>query len=1113
MRPTHTYCLQVVAFIELTYGQLLRHIPAALSGITRQSHVIQVRQADIDALSLTVATPARDALVTVQRREASLHLQCTCDSDTGLLCEFQLQALLQLLENPGLRIFFDADYRSAAIRKAGVAYGLREADDPAALFTVVFEEGQPAIRPVIPGFIPVSPEHLHDLSSRLLVTAAPAEAASLPVEKVLIWTQNRFQDQFQVELAEAGIGRNGKLRPPLQLLNPIDALLLQDAAELLKFYGALTRFQNVHRKPSPEKDLEALQWLVKNPGQLPSYLAPAGNSDPLSPAALRPVKLALKSLQLELIVHRQEALYQVTGKLTIDGKAFNLLETSVVFTYFLLAGNTLHLMTEAGFSPLLHYLQKHRNHLVIHPTGFDAFRKEILDRLGNSTPVRYTFLKPATGRQRAAMGFDAPPRPLIYLDAAGEYIHLTPVMRYGSVEIPVLSSRVIYATDPQGNPFAVPRNESVEIQLASMVILAHPEFQEQPGKDFFYLHRTRFLDDNWFLDAFESWREQGIEIKGFDRIGSVKHNSYKVKVSVSVISGQDWFNTKIDVRFGPEVVPLRKLFRAVKNKTRYIPLDDGTIGLLPEEWLEKFARYLTIGELNRDHLRTARIHFREMETVYDHRYLAPSVRDDIARLSDTLSAFNGIRPVALPDGLRGTLREYQQEGLNWLNCLDELNFGACLADDMGLGKTLQIIAFLLIQRAKHPGTTNLIIAPASLLFNWQEELHKFAPSLSVFCYYGADRYLRPEAFTSYDVILTTYTTVISECNRLKQFPFNYIVLDESQNIKNPDSQRNKAVCALHSRNKIMLTGTPVENNTFDLYGQFSFACPGLLGSRNYFKDHFFIPIDKFKDAARAEELRRRIHPFLLRRTKQQVARQLPEKTEMILYCEMEPSQRQVYDAYAEEFRNYLNHKNDGDLAREQMHILQGLTKLRQLCNSPALLNDAEYYGSSSAKLTVLLEHIETLAPTHKLLIFSQFVGMLNLIRTALEERKIRFCYLTGQTRNRGEVVSRFQEDPEERVFLISLKAGGTGLNLTAADYVFLVDPWWNPAVENQAIDRSHRIGQQQPVVAVRMICPGTIEEKILTLQSAKKELTDGLILAEKNLVKSLTKDDLLGLLT
>ena len=461
--------------------------------------------------------------------------------------------------------------------------------------------------------------------------------------------------------------------------------------------------------------------------------------------------------------------------------------------------------------------------------------------------------------------------------------------------------------------------------------------------------------------------------------------------------------------------------------------------------------------------------------------------------------------------MKAELRDYQREGVNWLNFLDDFNFGGCLADDMGLGKTIQIIAFILSQGEKYGHTTNLVVVPTSLLFNWQEEIEKFAPSLKVFTHYGAEREKSITKMNEYEIVLTSYGMLLSDIRFLKTFRFNYIFLDESQAIKNPNSERYKAARLLQSRNRIVLTGTPVENNTFDLYGQLSFACPGLLGSKQYFKDIYAIPIDKFEYSKRALELQQKIKPFILRRTKKQVAGELPEKTEMVIYCEMNAEQRKIYDNYEQELREFISASNDDEIAKSSMHVLTGLTKLRQICNSPVLLKEG-HSGDNAVKIEILTEQIENKSKEHKILVFSQFVGMLDLIKTELEKKNIPFEYLTGQTKNRGAKVQNFQTNDEVRVFLISLKAGGVGLNLTEADYVYLIDPWWNPAIENQAIDRSHRIGQTKNVVAVRLICTNTVEEKIMNMQKKKHKLAQDLIKTDASFFSNLSKDELLEIL-
>jgi len=341
--------------------------------------------------------------------------------------------------------------------------------------------------------------------------------------------------------------------------------------------------------------------------------------------------------------------------------------------------------------------------------------------------------------------------------------------------------------------------------------------------------------------------------------------------------------------------------------------------------------------------------------------------------------------------------------------------------------------------------------------------------------------------------------------------FDYAILDESQAIKNPASKRYKAARLLNAKNRLALTGTPIENNTVDLFSQFNFVNPGFLGSLNFFKTEFAGPIDKHGDEKKSHLLKKLIYPFLLRRTKEAVASDLPDKVEDLIYCEMDAQQRNVYDAFRNSFREQiLNNIDENGIERSKLQVLAALTQLRLICNSPAILNTEENYGNASIKLKLLMEHISEKTSNHKILVFSQFVKMLTLIRNELDNEKISYEYLDGQTsqKDRKLAVDHFQKDDSCRVFLISLKAGGTGINLTAADYVYLVDPWWNPAVENQAIDRTHRIGQSKNVFAYRMICKNTIEEKILKLQEKKKSISKDIISSESGFMKKLTKADI-----
>ena len=477
---------------------------------------------------------------------------------------------------------------------------------------------------------------------------------------------------------------------------------------------------------------------------------------------------------------------------------------------------------------------------------------------------------------------------------------------------------------------------------------------------------------------------------------------------------------------------------------------------------------------------------------------------------ENLRQFNRIQEIEPPDGLKNVLRPYQVAGYQWLNYLHEIRWGGILADDMGLGKTVQALSFLEHYKNERGQLKALVVCPTTLIYNWENEIRKFTPKLNYHIHHGGARSRNKEEMMKYDITITTYGTLRSDIKLLVGVEFDYVVLDESQAIKNPASKVTKAASLLNAKHRLCMSGTPLQNNTFDIFAQMNFLNPGMLGSMEFFRQEFSIPIDKFGEEERKDHLRKILYPFILRRTKEQVAKDLPEKTETILFCEMEDEQRNVYEAYRNDFRDrILGTIEEQGIQRSQLTILQGLMKLRQICDSPSILNEAEKFPNHSIKLEELTREITENISNHKALIFSQFLGMLALIKGKLTELGVKFEYFDGSTAppDREKAIQSFQADDSVRVFLISLKAGGVGLNLTAADYVYIVDPWWNPAVEQQAIDRTHRIGQTKNIFAYRMICKDTIEDKILQLQEKKRMLAKELIADDASFVKSLTKED------
>lgn len=444
--------------------------------------------------------------------------------------------------------------------------------------------------------------------------------------------------------------------------------------------------------------------------------------------------------------------------------------------------------------------------------------------------------------------------------------------------------------------------------------------------------------------------------------------------------------------------------------------------------------------------------------------------------------------------------------------LAEAEAGCCLADDMGLGKTLQAICFLTWYQERHPGSRHLIVCPASLLYNWQQELQKFTPQFPVMIHHGTDRDASGLEKNTCPITLTTYYTLRNDIEAFTKINFGIVVVDESHNIKNPAAQITRAAGLLNARLRVALSGTPVMNNTFDLYAQLNFILPGLFGNRDFFKKEYADPIDRDQDPDKTAALRKLTAPFILRRTKEQVAPDLPEKVESILWCEMGPGQQALYESIRDNIRSsvYTEIREKG-LNKGKLSILNGLQKLRQVCNSGKLVQSDDYPCTDSVKTAVLISELQQIIPAHKALVFSQFTSMLDLLEEELRKNRIPFCRLDGATASSERLarVNRFQDkESPEKVFLISLKAGNAGLNLTAADYVFLFDPWWNRAVQQQAIDRTHRIGQTQTVFAYQLICKGTVEEKIIILQQRKKKLAEELISAEDDFIGNLSEEDL-----
>lgn len=600
-----------------------------------------------------------------------------------------------------------------------------------------------------------------------------------------------------------------------------------------------------------------------------------------------------------------------------------------------------------------------------------------------------------------------------------------------------------------------------------------------------------------------------------DDLVDVQVRNAALAANVRVSSGMDWLSLRMSFESEGVAVTQDELARCLSEGRKYVRLADGSFARLDpikvREVLARQAEILATGGGNGARLPLSQAG--RIQELLDQAGKA-AVSDGAKDLFHKLKDIDEIKGVKKPRNLKAQLRPYQEQGFQWLWFLHEIGSGGVLADDMGLGKTVQTLAMMLAVKSADEKEGKkfraLIVAPTSVVTNWLKEIEKFAPSLSHALWHGGDRKERQDELEDADVIVTSYALLRRDEELLAKLKLRYAILDEAQNIKNPMSATARAAKRLKADRRLALSGTPIENRLSEIWSIFDFVSPGLLGPLEKFEERYSRPIDG-GDAKAAGRLRATIHPFILRRTKSEVAKDLPEKIESDQFCELTGEQSALYAAVLKEVRaQVMGEVERQGMAKAQIQILAGLTRLRQAACDPRLLGlPREFSDDDSGKLVALRELIQTcIAGGHRVLVFSQFVSMLTLIRRAMEEDGVTYEYLDGSTKDRAARVDSFQKDDGPPVFLISLKAGGSGLNLTAADTVIHFDPWWNPAVEDQATDRAHRIGQTKVVTTYRLLAKGTIEEKILELGGKKRELVGAVLSEDVGGAKKLTKQDL-----
>ena len=753
-----------------------------------------------------------------------------------------------------------------------------------------------------------------------------------------------------------------------------------------------------------------------------------------------------------------------------------------------------------------------------------------------------------------ALGFDIVTdqlevQPLLKLTSSWENPHLVLYMKYGDWVFPYhVNKKVNVRLEEKEGTYTfhrIKRLYSVEKQkidsLKELGLL-------QTNGSLFTLQdlETESIDIvSWINENRGALERSGFEIQQEE--GATQYYLGGIQLLVTVKNGIDWFDVHAVVKFDEFEIPFIKLRKHILDKKREYVLPNGKVVILPVEWFTQFAQIVNLADVHDEAYRVRNIHVSLLADLDEYLNEAPPAPDWTEALNR-----GTIPQVDLPTGFSGELRNYQLEGYSWIRFMQQNRFGALLADDMGLGKTIQTLAQLQVlameyraeREAVKPMVANsageakqgpdsivatdgkplppeamhhgpiVIIAPKSLLYNWMSESAKFCPELKTLLYSGLSRQKLIPNFGKIDLVVMSYGTMRNDVEILRNYRFNCIVLDESQAIKNPSSQTSRALLKLQSKSRIALTGTPIENTLLDIWSQMNFLNPGLLGSYTYFEKQFIRPIEKGANPQKTEELRKLIDPFVLRRTKKQVMKELPPKIEKVHFCEMSAEQSELYETVKNQYRNeILNHVTELGISKSRLKIFNGLMHLRQIALNPSL-KDVNYDGGSGKDDEIMRMLLRAVANGHKVLFFSQFVGYLKVFEEMFEQQGVEYCYLDGSMdeKERQVQIDLFQNDDKKRVFLLSLRAGNSGLNLTAADYVFLADPWWNPFTMKQAEDRAHRIGQDKPVFSYKFITKNTIEEKILALQAKKAALAESVIPDEDSILSSLNLEELEDLL-
>lgn len=1090
---------------------------------------IEITRAENEIVEAVLHVDDQEFKVKLKRNDdKSFDTSCGCDEHRHPLCKHKSAVFIKLLNQYGENYFDTIRNWESQKNKLLSLYGYSLQDDLTGKFEFYYQDGKPFLKVL-------------DTSIKKVGTT-PAAVPSYKVSNVVTKTdfnkrlgivinlQEKDYPHFAIDLIEGELAdHNIQFAGTISKVDVSKYVNPEDyPVEDRDLIGMARRLQKADiekyiTKNSPFGELwgnmiHQEEWTDDTKLLLYEYLHPKllklfnglGDKNPLylleqglpyKTSSLKPVQYVHHHIFPILDVQRGEDGVRIGVKLQIDDKVLSPEENDLVSNILFLQNDKLFLTTKFIDSYNLSILNKNK---FVSNSQWDAFLKNQFLELSKIYDSNFE-------SELVEHVQDIEPVVSIHLSEQGSYFVLKPAFTYNE-SVVYWSEENSITSQVDGRIQIIKRDKAKEKSFMSFVQQLHPHMRKPEMEGHFALHSKYALQKNWFFQFFELVKEEKIPLFGYEHLQQFRINKAKPNTKVHIASQLDWFDTEIEVDFDGQKASLGDIKSALASKQNYVPLGDGTYGLLPEEWLQKFSLLFKMSDGFGQKLKVSKYNFTVIDELYD-LIDDEAVQEELSEKKRNLLQENHetFYQIDIPEQLQATLRPYQVAGFQWLAYLHKVKWGGLLADDMGLGKTIQTLTFLQYLKNVQEGVLKaIVVCPTTLIFNWEKEIQKFTPDLTYLIHHGPARTTQSKELESYNIIISTYGTLRSDIDMLNRITFDYTVLDESQTIKNPVSKIAKAAQILNTKNRIALSGTPMQNNTFDMYSQMNFLNPGMLGAKEFFKEQFAKPVDKFQDVETKQHLRKLIYPFLLRRTKEQVAKDLPEKTEITLYCEMGKEQRNIYELYKNRYRSQILGTIDSmGIERSQFAILQGLMKLRQICDSPAILKDEVKLENHSIKLEELVRELQENMGNHKALVFSQFLGMLDLIRKKLKEENIPFQYFDGSytAQQRETAIKEFQENDDCRVFLISLKAGGMGLNLTSADYVYLVDPWWNPAVEQQAIDRTHRIGQTKNIFAYRLICKDTVEEKIMVLKERKNSLVKDIVSDDSTMIKQLSKED------